>query len=298
MLLAGLRTFACINEYIVDGKPVGFWERVAGIPANLDLDVLLAKAENLNPYLVTGFDKPLLELRKQYLEQKIKTDSNFRLLSNLAVIELKLGDLKEGLFKLEQLYKQHPEEYNIVGNLGTAYELTGNIPLAIEFLEKAIALNPNSHYGSEWIHLKILQEKAKAVPQFQNVIQLNNENNFARWLYSNSPTADKLKELKKQLFYQLKERISFVPAQDAAVGQLLKDLGDIEQKSGDKNIAKQYYDKAIEYAPSLAPAINERQNISQAKLFYYHHREILITGLIIVLLVIAYFVFRRKKNNK
>src|SRR5689334_11442903 len=117
MLLAGLRAFACINEYTEDGRPVGLLERWAGITPTLDLDVLLAKAEDLNPYLVTGFDKPLLELRKQALEEKIKTDSNFRLLSNLAVIELKLGHIKEGLSRLEQLYKQHPEEYNIVGNL-------------------------------------------------------------------------------------------------------------------------------------------------------------------------------------
>ena len=199
--------------------------------------------------------------------------------------------------KLEWLYQQHPEEYNIVGNLGTAYELAGNIPRAIEFLKKAIELNPQSHYGSEWIHLKVLEEKAKAIPQFRNIIQLNNENNFARWLFADSPSDEKMKELKKQLFYQLKERISFVPAPDAAVGQLLMDLGDLEQKSGDKNIAKQYYEKAIEYAPALIPVINERQHISRIKLFYYHYQGLLITGFIILLLVALYFILIRKKNN-
>jgi len=90
ILLLSLHAFACINEYIEDGRPLGFLEKMTGLPADFDLDILLAKAENLSPYLVTGFDKSLLELRKYNLEQKIKTDSNFRLLSNLAIIELNL----------------------------------------------------------------------------------------------------------------------------------------------------------------------------------------------------------------
>jgi tetratricopeptide (TPR) repeat protein len=297
VFLTGLKTLACINEYSEEGRPVGTLERWTGIPPTLDLDVLLAKADDLNPYLVTGFDKAFLELRKYSLEEKIKTDSNFRLLSNLAVVDLKLGNTSKALKTLELLYQEHPREYNITGNLGTAYELSGNIEKAIELMEKAIELNPHSHYGSEWIHLKILKEKARPSPQYKNVMQLENDN-FARWLVAGSPSKDKLKELKKQLFFQLKERISFVPAPDPAVGQLLADLADIEQKVGDKDVAKQYYDKALEYDPSLAPVIKNHQDPGGVQLFYYRNKTLLISMTILILLFVSYLIIRRRKQIK
>lgn len=79
--------------------------------------------------------------------------------SDYAAQLLRLDEINTALPILEQLYAEYPQEYNIVANLGTAYELAGQDSKALYLLHKGVFINPNSHRGSEWIHLKILEAK-------------------------------------------------------------------------------------------------------------------------------------------
>ena len=50
--------------------------------------------------------------------------------------------------------KKYPNEYVVIANLGTTYELMGNNEKALEYIKKGMKLNPRSHNGSEWIHVE------------------------------------------------------------------------------------------------------------------------------------------------
>ncbi len=78
------------------------------------------------------------------------------------------------------MYAQHPNDYSIIANLGTAYELTGNDEKALELIRKAVAINPNSHYNSEWIHVRILEEKV-GKKQYDKIIDLG-FTDYSKWI--------------------------------------------------------------------------------------------------------------------
>jgi hypothetical protein len=102
----------------------------------------------------------------------------------------------------EQAY---PGQYATAANLGTAYELSGDVDRALHWIKEGIRRNPASHEGTEWLHVAILETK----------LQLKSN---PRWLAKNSvldphrrrPEA----ELAKALEYQLNERLYFIKADD------------------------------------------------------------------------------------
>jgi tetratricopeptide (TPR) repeat protein len=178
----------------------------------------------------------------------LKKKIDFKLLSDYAWHIVRAGRAKEALYLLEKLYAQHPNEYNILANLGTTYELTGNNHKALELLKKAVAINPRSHYGSEWIHIAILEQKTAARPDYTKIMNLQTGPDITKWInnkqYKFSQPAD---SLLKQLAYQLHERIFFVKAPDAIVQQLITDFANIVAKTRSGKEAEPFYKFAATY---------------------------------------------------
>ena len=67
--------------------------------------------------------------------------------------------MKEAIELLEELEKKSPGQYAVAANLGTAYELNGDNRKALEWIKKGVERNPESHFGTEWLHVKILEAK-------------------------------------------------------------------------------------------------------------------------------------------
>ena len=135
------------------------------------------------------------------IEALLKKD-DYQLLSDYAWLELRTGDKQKAVALLEELYRRHPNEYNIAANLGTGYELTGNNEKAIELLKKAVAINPASHYGSEWLHIKILEEKIAAQPDYKKIIGLGITDYESYISNLNFKFPQPPDALKKQIAYQ------------------------------------------------------------------------------------------------
>lgn len=246
-------TFACLNPYAsrIDLPREG---------DSLKLSVFLhASAEKKLPYWHHGFwDEEKLVSDWMRLENAAISKMSYREKSDFAIMQLKLGDKAKGLSMLVDLYQQHPKEYNIVANLGTAYELNGNNAKALEFLKKALVLNPGAHYHSEWIHINILEQQLSDSPDYTKIINLGIKD-FQGWLidktYKFPQEAD---SLKVQLAYQLHERIAFIGKPDKVIAQLVLDFADIIAKTGNKNDAYQFYNYALGYDPSLKKTIDSR----------------------------------------
>jgi tetratricopeptide (TPR) repeat protein len=191
---------------------------------------------------------------------------DYKLLSDFAWYELRIGNQQNAVKLLEALYEKHPNEYNILANLGTSYEVIGKNEKALELLKKAVAINPASHRGSEWIHIKILEQKVSATPDYTQIINLGIKD-YKQWIteksYTGSLPAD---SLMIQLAFQLHERISFIPNPDPIVGQLVLDFSDlvaINRKKKTESIP--FYNYAVQYAPSLKEIARERVEIIKGK---------------------------------
>lgn len=207
-----------------------------------------------------------------YLQRCLEKNVDYKLLSDYAwnclrvysVSELSgaAGKRETAIKLLQALYEKYPAEYNIVANLGTAYELTGENEKALTLLKRAVEINPASHHGSEWIHIKILEEKVKSTPGYNKIINLTVPNDYREWLtgqfYDKSMKAD---SLMIQLAYQLHERIGFVAPTDPIVGQLVLDFADLVAITHPPYKALEFYRFATTYDPTLAMQVSTRSEI-------------------------------------
>jgi tetratricopeptide (TPR) repeat protein len=81
--------------------------------------------------------------------------------SDYGVLLAYLGRYDEAKAVYEEIEKITPGRYSTAANLGTVYELLGQNDLALKWIKKAVEIDPTSHEGSEWIHVKILEAKIK-----------------------------------------------------------------------------------------------------------------------------------------
>lgn len=243
----------------------------------LHLDYLVkAPGDQQRPYWFAGFGEDIITKRNQLFREITGTtyavgdapwtkleqalgNIDYKLLSDLAWYELRVGSRPNAVRLLERLYEKYPDEYNIVANLGTAYEVTGKDAQALALLKKAVAINPASHHGSEWIHVNILEQKLQANPDYSRIIGLGADQDYPHWLtgkaYDKPVTPD---SLMVQLAYQLHERISFVEAPDQLVGRLVMDFADLVAIARSREEAKEFYQYATSYDSTLADAVQQR----------------------------------------
>lgn len=260
------KIFACGNEYYTPEMPLQ--------KGKLDLNMLLFSerdmalsywSNNIGDNIYAHRDSLYNAIfnnkaRKYKVRQKVSwaqiqtaihNNTSYQLLSDFAWYELKLYNKANAVKLLEYLYSKHPGEYNIVANLGTAYEVTGNNKKALELLSKAVAIHPASHYGSEWIHIRILEQKLAEEPDYSKIINLQ-ITDFNTWLtdkkYQYPQPAD---SLLKQIAYQLHERTSFIKPPDKIIGYLVFDFANIVAKEYGPWEAKIFYDYAVTYHSSL-----------------------------------------------
>jgi hypothetical protein len=115
-----------------------------------------------------------------------------------------------------------------MANLGTLYELNGKNQEALDWIKKAIDKNPKSHFGSEWVHVKILEAKLK-LQYDANWLKNNHVVDISKFKAKHLSQVDleKMAELEAHLSYQLHERVPYTPHPDQIVFQLLMDLAEL-----------------------------------------------------------------------
>jgi tetratricopeptide (TPR) repeat protein len=169
--------------------------------------------------------------------------------SDYALSLCHLKKTKEALAILERLIQSYPNEYNMVANLGTTYELTGQNEKALQYIKKGLELNKESHAGSEWIHIKILEAKI-AMQTNSNWLKENEIlGKEARETAQGNDKA-KIKQLIQDLGFQLFERTQFIQPKDAMVGDLIMFLGDLYKQIGEYKHAVSSYTLAKTYTVS------------------------------------------------
>lgn len=199
-----------------------------------------------------NFNKALNAKRLMKLEKQLKENPSYELLSDYSVRLMNLGKYKEALEILEELYQHHPDVYQIASNLGTAYELNGQLDNALKYICIGMDLNPDSHGGSEWIHEKILQTKIAMQdnPGYlkeHNVLELNIDQEHST-------------VIRDQLEIQLRERFPFSPAPNQLMANLLIDLGDCYANTRSIEYAKALYTIARLYYGDKAPETEQKIN--------------------------------------
>jgi tetratricopeptide (TPR) repeat protein len=253
-------SFACGNEYFRADMPLE--------DGNLNIKFLLnfddRHDDGAMPYWTHGFGEEMGSVANYLLKEYQKT-KDYKYLSDYAWELVKQGKVKQAVIILDSLLKTHPNEYNILANLGTAYEIVGNNKIALELLTKAVTLNKNSHYGSEWIHLNILKHKInKESFPIEKIIDLGIYLPDSQWNTENWNYKIPADSLLKSIAYQLHERIGFIAPKDKIIGRLIFDFAEIISKTKSKEEALPFYDYAMYYDNELYYAIVQSKKVVPA----------------------------------
>ena len=223
--------------------------------------------------------------------------------NDLAVALIRTGRTEEALPILLQIEREHPGQYETASNLGTAYELLGDVDKAHQWIEEGMKRNPKSHYGSEWVHLEILETKKRLLDQ-PEWLRAN------RILPDNADTPQKVGSRVADLEYQLHERLSLVDPPDPIVAALLFELGDLQGRLGSAERAAQVYQLALRYQPANEEQVRERLAEAQkavdsrkwlvSLLNEYGHpvQLVMMGGGLVLLLLIGVFLWRRLRRKQ
>jgi hypothetical protein len=164
--------------------------------------------------------------------------------SDLAVNMAYLGEYDKALLILRRLQKENPGNYNVAANLGTTYELVGKNDSALLFIKKSIAINPESHNGTEWVHVKILEAKLN-IAKHPDWLAKNSV--LQTGVKANSPIDEILTKKANNVEYQLQERVPFTPFPDAILANVFNELGDLYATQLSIEHAYIAYDFALQY---------------------------------------------------
>lgn len=291
-------------------------------PIIQEIPKLNAKSEGFGPLLqVAKYSKDELHaLRKFYADMEpggMSVESKV----NYCLTLIRLGDPGTAEGMLAELSQDTSitdslQLYAIAANLGTAYELLGKNESALHWIRRAIAINAQSHQGSEWVHVmllryKISKEKNPAYLTEAGALNLD----FGQLDLPENTYGMNLAELQSQLGYQLQERLFFIQAPDTLMGMLLFDYANVVALETSLEAAKFYYEQAKVFGLNsdlLKARLDRLQGMSpedlQKKASDFKAEALpeppaqwnvyAIAGILALLaVVVVYFLLQRKKNS-
>ena len=294
-IVAGVSAPACINEY--EGTGV----HRDHPPPNSSVFELEDGASRLKNLRASCAERSNVPIPSQ--------GATFAHLNDRAACLIYDGKFQDAIALLVRAESLSSREYIIAANLGTAYELDGNLPLAIKWIEEGIARNPQAHGGTEWLHLDILKAKA-AITADANWLQTHTV------LASKSPRASGANGMKTEseiyrdgavsaLYYQLRERLQFVQPPDPVVADLLIDYGILSARFATLGEGKYIFNLAKRFG-APADRVAEHLNYAQQKVDDHENSKSRMQwmGVLLVILAVSvvvagiYAVVRRLRRQR
>jgi hypothetical protein len=93
-------------------------------------------------------------------------------LADLGALSVRLGDPEKAIGLLRPAQRAHPRHFQIAANLGTAFQLAGDLRQAALCLEQAVRLAPGKHQQAEEHHLKLVRLRLREKGEAQDVDNL------------------------------------------------------------------------------------------------------------------------------
>lgn len=109
-------------------------------------------------------DAPQTPLREAYLAALRKLKPNAKTadeLADLGALHLRLNQTDAALDVLRKAARQFPEHFRIAANLGTAWQMAGDLEQSAAALEEAVRLAPPKLKPFEELHLKLVRSRLK-----------------------------------------------------------------------------------------------------------------------------------------
>jgi tetratricopeptide (TPR) repeat protein len=255
LVLISFKTFGCLNGETKILKN--------GAYAYIDYRGLVPHGHN---FATGDFPRIIKELDSLY-----RKTNDIDYLSDKGYILIVQKKYDEALKLYLNIEKLKPNRYSTASNIGTLYELIGENQKAYNWIKKSIEINPDSHNGSEWLHLKILEAKIKNLSNVSGQFLIN-----ANFGTTGVPQAKLSKEeidkLAKAVYFQVNERISFIKPKDKIISILLFELGNLLELKGEHENALHVYRIAREYGYDGDLIVARMINTTESKTNYFEKK--------------------------
>lgn len=213
-----------------------------------------------NAFHIKEIDKKHYREEAEYYLKEYKKTKDIDNYLNYATSLVYLGENDKAIKIFKEIEAKKVDQYELFSNLGTAYELAGDNENALKYINKALELNKESHRGSEWVHVKILEYKLGR-SKLENLLG----NDFGKnEIPETQLSKEELDRFVDDLSYQLSERTQFVKPINETVGKLYFELGNALALSSDIENTLEAYTWAKKYGYSnqlLEKRFNHFQNL-------------------------------------
>lgn len=255
LVLISFKSFACLNG---DTK-----ELKNGVLIYIDHRGLVPHGHH---FATDNFSKIIKQLDSTYNKTK---DIDY--LSDKGYLLIVQRKYNEALNLYLNIEKTNPNRYSTASNLGTLYELMGENQKAYTWIKKSIEINPESHNGSEWLHLKILEAKIKNLKTVTGSFLINTSFGDTG-LPQTHLSKEEIDKLAKAVYFQVNERISFIEPKDKIISILLFELGNLVEIIGEHENALLIYKRARIYGYDNDLLIARIINSAQTDNVYYREK--------------------------
>jgi len=253
-LVAAPSAIACLWDYDT------LRDERRGLPGIAE--VLAGKWEKHSPFFYDYRVKKMRELIE-------KEPQNWPAYDNLAVALEKLGEFDDAIQVMLTKEQLNPRQYTTYANLGTFYLHTGRLDDGIVYIRKALAINPEAHFGREEYQLKLAEFLRDAgrnprlaqtmnflhiaegrivdpetyPPLSQPATEPSDDDESNLWAIRSMDRGSLPEPLKENVFDGIVGMIRFGTGKSA---ELYLTLGDLLAMRGDKHLAYRAYQRALD----------------------------------------------------
>jgi hypothetical protein len=198
---------------------------------------------------------PDTPLRHEYraaltrLEKKPNPDADD--LADLGALYLRTGQPGKAVEVLRSAQRKYPQHFRIVANLGTAWQLQGDLEQAAAALRQSVKLAPPKFQPVEQLHLKLVEsrQKQKSAQQFDDLFGVRFGNDVG------SMPMEERKKLPADAV-ALAQRLALSLPSDA---RLLWQLGELANAHGDVRTAAAIFDGCVSEMALTAAELRQRR---------------------------------------
>ena len=207
---------------------------------------------------------PVSPLRDDYLAAVARLEKRARArplpadeAADLGALYIRLGQPEKAVGVLVPAARKNPEHFHLAANLGTAFQLAGDLSRAAESLREAVRLAPAKRRPFEEAHLKLVElrsREAKGTSTLDNLFGVS---------YSGQPgtMADaERKKLPANAVAIVEQLALWLPAD----GRLLWQLGELANAHGDVRTAAAILEGCVTELALSAPELRKHRTTYRA----------------------------------
>lgn len=197
-------------------------------------------------------------LEKVAKERPLTADES----ADLGAVYLRLGEVGKSVELLRAAQRQHPDHFRIAANLGTAWQMQGDLDQAIACLEQAVRLAPEKLKKAEEYHLKLLRFRRRQPANTQNLDDLfgvRYVNDAGKYEPGKIAAAER-KKLPEDAVAVVQQMGLWLPAD----GLILWQLAEVANAHGDVRTAAAIMDGCVTEFGLSAPELREKRQQTRA----------------------------------